>query len=69
MSANMQFSGNTDCHTSDVGHWFAMTKTDFVDSLKRLSLSAEPFCFVFVQGTGMRRSLNHSLVATSPCGS
>ena len=35
MSVNMQFSGNTDCHTSDVGHWFAMTKTDFVDSLSR----------------------------------
>ena len=29
----MPFSGNTDCHTSDVGHWFAMTKTDFVYSL------------------------------------
>ena len=22
-------------HTSDIGHWFAMTKTDFVDSLRR----------------------------------
>ena len=34
MSVTMQFLGNTDCHTSDVGHWFAMTKTDFVYSLK-----------------------------------
>ena len=23
----------TDCHTSDIGHWFAMTKTDFVYTL------------------------------------
>ena len=30
-------SGNADCHTSDIGHWFAMTKTDFVYGLKRSS--------------------------------
>ena len=35
-------SGNADRHTSDIGHWFAMTKTDFVYSLKR-SLSAAFF--------------------------
>ena len=35
MSVNMRLSGNTDCHTSDIGHWFAMTKTDFVYGLKR----------------------------------
>ena len=29
----MRLSGNTDCHTSDIGHWFAMTETDFVYSL------------------------------------
>ena len=26
---------DADGHTSDIGHWFAMTKTDFVDSLSR----------------------------------
>ena len=26
---SMRLSGNTDCHTSDVGHWFAMTETNF----------------------------------------
>ena len=31
----MRLSGNTDCHTSDIGHWFAMTETDFVYSLER----------------------------------
>ena len=31
----MRLSGNTDCHTSDIGHWFAMTETNFVYSLKR----------------------------------
>ena len=35
MSVTMQFLGNTDCHTSDVGHWFAMTETDVVSSLQR----------------------------------
>ena len=34
MSVNLRLSGNTDCHTSDIGHWFAMTRTDFVDSLE-----------------------------------
>ena len=36
----MRLSGNTDCHTAfclgknaDIGHWFAMTETDFVYSL------------------------------------
>ena len=29
----MRLSGNTDCHTSDIGHWFAMTETDFVYGL------------------------------------
>ena len=29
----MRLSGNTDCHTSDIGHWFAMTETNFVYSL------------------------------------
>ena len=33
MSVIMPSSGNTDCHTSDIGHWFAMTETDFVYSL------------------------------------
>ena len=33
MSVNIRLSGNTDCHTSDIGHWFAMTETDFFDSL------------------------------------
>ena len=28
----MLISGVTDCHTSDIGHWFAMTETDFVDN-------------------------------------
>ena len=30
----MRLSGKTDCHTSDIGHWFAMTKTNFVYSLR-----------------------------------
>ena len=25
--------GKTDCHTSDIGHWFAMTKSYFVYNL------------------------------------
>ncbi len=33
MSDLMRLSGNTDCHTSDIGHWFAMTETDYVYSL------------------------------------
>ena len=40
----MGLSGNTDCHTSDVGHWFAMTYTDFVCSLRR---RAEALRFLF----------------------
>jgi len=34
MSDIMRLSGKTDCHTSDIGHWFAMTKTNFVYSLR-----------------------------------
>ena len=45
MSVNMQFSGNTDCHTSDVGHWFAMTKNDFVDSLRPPAAKPEVLTF------------------------
>ena len=36
MSVYLRFSGNTDCHTSDIGHWFAMTKTNFVYHLTSL---------------------------------
>ena len=49
MSVNMQFSGNTDCHTSDVGHWFAMTKNDFVYSLPPLTSWSGAVVFVYVQ--------------------
>ena len=32
---------NTDCHTSDIGHWFAMT-VHFVDSIKLKNLIGDP---------------------------
>ena len=34
MSDNREHWENTDCHTSDVGHWFAMTESDFAGRLK-----------------------------------
>ena len=45
MSVIMPSSGNTDCHTSDIGHWFAMTKTDFVYSLSSREGKSPPGCF------------------------
>ena len=35
---NTMASRDTDCHTSDIGHWFAMTGTYFVCSLKGAAL-------------------------------
>ena len=45
MSVNIRLSGNTDCHTSDIGHWFAMTETDFVDSRISFPLSIRLMLF------------------------
>ena len=56
-------SGNADRHTSDIGHWFAMTKTDFVDSLSPRRMAGAPeFRILKKLGSDNRPLVDHASV-------